>query len=86
MPTAYEARQVFQRLNPNLTDLRKPVLAMSGGPRQTVAIARALYFNARVLIMDEPCAALGHAETRVVIDTIARRKARGSRNRASAAS
>jgi D-xylose transport system ATP-binding protein len=32
---------------------------MSGGQRQAVAIARALYFNARILIMDEPCAALG---------------------------
>jgi D-xylose transport system ATP-binding protein len=73
----HEARQVIDRLNPNFTDLRKPVRAMSGGQRQTVAIARALYFNARILIMDEPCAALGPAETRMVLDTIARLKHEG---------
>ncbi len=42
-----------------------------------MAIARALYFNARILIMDEPCAALGPAETRMVLDTIQRLKAQG---------
>jgi D-xylose transport system ATP-binding protein len=73
----HEARQVIQRLNPNFKDLRKPVRAMSGGQRQTVAIARALYFNARILIMDEPCAALGPAETRMVLDTILRLKQEG---------
>jgi len=73
----HEARQVIQRLNPNFTDFKKPVSAMSGGQRQTVAIARALYFNARILIMDEPCAALGPAETRMVLDTILRLKSEG---------
>src|SRR6266850_2108728 len=73
----HEARQVIKRLNPNFTQLRKPVRAMSGGQRQTVAIARALYFNARILIMDEPCAALGPAETRMVLETIKRLKAEG---------
>jgi len=48
-----------------------------GGQRQSVAIARALYFNARILIMDEPCAALGPAETRMVLETIKRLKAEG---------
>lgn len=73
----HEARQIVQRLNPHFTELDKPVRAMSGGQRQTVAIARALYFNARILIMDEPCAALGPAETRMVMDTIRRLKAEG---------
>ncbi len=73
----HEARQVIRRLNPNFTELRKPVRSMSGGQRQTVAIARALYFNARILIMDEPCAALGPAETRMVLETIARLKHEG---------
>ena len=74
---AHEALQVIRKLNPNFTDMKKPVRAMSGGQRQTVAIARALYFNARILIMDEPCAALGPAETRMVLDTIHRLKEQG---------
>lgn len=73
----HEARQVITRLNPNFGDLRRAVRSMSGGQRQTVAIARALHFNARILIMDEPCAALGPAETRMVLDTILRLKAQG---------
>ena len=73
----HEALQVIFRLNPNFRDMKKPVRDMSGGQRQTVAIARALYFNARILIMDEPCAALGPAETRMVQDTIRRLKAEG---------
>ncbi len=73
----HEARRIIQRLNPNFTELGKPVLDLSGGQRQTVAIARALYFNARILIMDEPCASLGPAETRMVMDTIRRLKEEG---------
>jgi D-xylose transport system ATP-binding protein len=74
---AHEAHTILQRLNPNFNALQKPVREMSGGQRQTVAIARALYFNARILIMDEPCAALGPAESRMVMDTIRRLKADG---------
>lgn len=73
----HEAITIISRLNPNFRDMKKPVRAMSGGQRQTVAIARALYFNARILIMDEPCAALGPAETRMVQDTIRRLKEEG---------
>jgi D-xylose transport system ATP-binding protein len=73
----YEARKVINRLNPNFKNILDPVLRMSGGQRQSVAIARALYFNARILIMDEPVAALGPAETRMVLDTIQRLKAEG---------
>ncbi len=73
----YEAGNVIKRLNPNFKNILDPVLRMSGGQRQSVAIARALYFNARILIMDEPCAALGPAETRMVLETIKRLKAEG---------
>jgi D-xylose transport system ATP-binding protein len=73
----HEALKVISRLNPNFRDMKKPVRAMSGGQRQTVAIARALYFNARILIMDEPCAALGPGEARMVLDTIRRLKEEG---------
>lgn len=61
-----QARKVFQRLNKNFTNIRIPVRRLSGGQRQVVAISRALYFNARILIMDEPCAALGPEETAMV--------------------
>src|SRR4051794_2929027 len=61
-----EARKVKGRLNPNFRRFKDPVKSLSGGQRQAVAIARAIHFNARVLIMDEPTAALGPEETRKV--------------------
>ncbi|MES1264580.1 MAG: ATP-binding cassette domain-containing protein, partial [Variovorax sp.] len=73
----YEARNVINRLNPNFKNILDPVLRMSGGQRQSVAIARALYFNARILIMDEPCAALGPEETAMVGDLVKQLKADG---------
>jgi monosaccharide ABC transporter ATP-binding protein, CUT2 family (TC 3.A.1.2.-) len=65
-----ETRKVMGRLNPHFQKFSSPVSALSGGQRQSVAIARAVYFNARILIMDEPTAALGPQETRMVADLI----------------
>jgi D-xylose transport system ATP-binding protein len=67
---AHEAGKIIRRINPSFTRTHLPVRALSGGQRQTVAIARALYFDARILIMDEPTAALGPGETRMVKDII----------------
>jgi D-xylose transport system ATP-binding protein len=70
-------RKVMGRLNPNFKKFRDPVKNLSGGQRQSVAIARAVHFNARVLIMDEPTAALGPAETAQVRDLIRQLKSEG---------
>ncbi len=72
-----DARKVFQRLNKNFQNVRMPVRRLSGGQRQVVAISRAIYFNARILIMDEPTAALGPEETAMVGNLVRRLKAEG---------
>jgi D-xylose transport system ATP-binding protein len=72
-----EARKVLDRLRVKIPSLRVPVSNMSGGQRQTVAIARAVYFKAKVLIMDEPTAALGPEETQKVGELIKALKAEG---------
>lgn len=72
-----EARKVMARLNPNFKRFKDPVKSLSGGQRQSVAIARAIMFNARILIMDEPTAALGPQETAQVGDLIKQLKADG---------
>lgn len=70
-------RRVIGRLNPNFTNFKDPVKTLSGGQRQSVAIARAVQFNARILIMDEPTAALGPAETAQVRQLVTQLKAEG---------
>jgi D-xylose transport system ATP-binding protein len=72
-----ESRKIMARLNPNFNRFSEPVRSLSGGQRQSVAIARAVYFNARILIMDEPTAALGVHETAMVADLIKELKSQG---------
>ncbi|WP_336055402.1 ATP-binding cassette domain-containing protein [Nitratireductor sp. CH_MIT9313-5] len=72
-----ETRKVMARLNPRFQRFKEPVSRLSGGQRQSVAIARAIYFDARVLIMDEPTAALGPQETAQVSDLVRQLKKDG---------
>jgi len=62
-----ESRRILQQLDIRIPGLGRPIRLMSGGQRQAVAIARAVYWNAKLMIMDEPTAALGVPEQRKVL-------------------
>ena len=70
-------RRLMKRLNPRFRNFKAAVASLSGGQRQSVAIARAIQFNATILIMDEPTAALGPAETAQVRDLVRQLKDEG---------
>ncbi|MGC4000138.1 MAG: ATP-binding cassette domain-containing protein [Anaeromyxobacter sp.] len=72
-----EAQKVLDRLDIHIPSLRATIRNLSGGQRQAVAISRSIYWKARVLIMDEPTAALGIAEQRKVLDLVRTLKAQG---------
>ncbi len=74
---ANEAADALAQLNPTFTELDRPVRLMSGGQRQAIAIGRAIHFNVRVLVMDEPTAALGPHETAQVELLIRKLRDRG---------
>lgn len=73
----HETRTVLDRLRLQITSLREVVMNLSGGQRQAIAISRAVYFNAKILIMDEPTAALGPEETAKVAELVHRLKSEG---------
>ena len=60
-----------------IRSIRQPVASLSGGQRQSVAIGRAVMWNSRLVILDEPTAALGVAQTRQVLDLVKRLAAQG---------
>jgi simple sugar transport system ATP-binding protein len=70
-------REELWKIGIQIRDTAQPVGTLSGGERQSVAIARAVYFGAKVLILDEPTAALGVKEAGIVLRYIAQARARG---------
>ena len=60
-----------------IKSIRQPVATLSGGQRQSVAVARAVMWNSKVVILDEPTAALGVAQTRQVLDLVKRLREQG---------
>jgi D-xylose transport system ATP-binding protein len=74
---AAEGLKIIKSFGINLPNRKTKVCNLSGGQRQIVAISKAIYFNAEVIIMDEPTAALGVSETKKVYDFIKMLKSKG---------
>ncbi|TJW76959.1 MAG: sugar ABC transporter ATP-binding protein, partial [Mesorhizobium sp.] len=72
-----QAARMVERLGAHLPSINRSVGSFSGGQQQTVAIARALTFNPKLVIMDEPTAALAVREVQSVLDLIRRLKSEG---------
>ena len=71
------ARQALDEIGVNIPSIDVEVGQLSGGQRQAIAVARAVSSSARILLLDEPLAAMGAREARLIIDLIDRLKARG---------
>ena len=69
--------ELLRQLSAKLPTVRLPVAALSGGQRQTVAIARSLLGDPKIIILDEPTAALGVAQTAEVLNLIDRLRENG---------
>jgi ABC-type sugar transport system ATPase subunit len=77
-PMEITARETLKELNVRtIRSIRQPVASLSGGQRQSVAVAKAVMSKAKLVIMDEPTAALGVAQTRQVLELIKRLSSQG---------
>jgi D-xylose transport system ATP-binding protein len=72
-----EAERVIDELHVHIPSVRARVAALSGGQRQSTAVARAVMWNSKVVLLDEPTAALGVEQTRLVKDLILRLREQG---------
>jgi simple sugar transport system ATP-binding protein len=72
-----EANDVLQRLKVNVNSVYQRVESLSGGRQQSVAIARAISFNPKVVILDEPTANLSHVATQTLLETMVELKSHG---------
>jgi D-xylose transport system ATP-binding protein len=77
VPMEQRAIEVLRGLSVTIPSVRTQVASLSGGQRQSVAVARAVMGDARVVLLDEPTAALGVAQTRQVLDLIMRLREQG---------
>jgi len=73
----HESQKMTEKLKIDIPFYDRPIRFLSGGQRQAVSISRAIYWNAEVIIMDEPTAALGIQEKRQVMDLILNLKGKG---------
>jgi D-xylose transport system ATP-binding protein len=71
------AIEVLRGLSVKIPSVRTAIASLSGGQRQSVAVARSVMWNSKVVLLDEPTAALGVAQTRQVLDLIARLRDQG---------
>ncbi len=72
-----ESKEILDRLSIDIPSVRQPVDKLSGGQRQAVAVGRAVAWGNHIVILDEPTAALGVEQTRLVLDLIERLKNQG---------
>jgi D-xylose transport system ATP-binding protein len=73
----FRAREVLKTLEVKIPNPRNPVASLSGGQRQSVAVARSVMWKAKIVMLDEPTAALGVQQTRQVLELVLRLKHQG---------